>query len=259
MESHARPLAHATTAPAGSRPLPALQQTMQMQMHQPAASMQSLAPTSGAPLAALQPSVAAPPGGASEWPAHLYSTAPAAAMPASGGAATIDWSGYAYPMKESDAMSGVAGAPTTMTAGGEPYDYYAYQQAAAAAAAAAAASIQQQPQTTTSAYTDAYGGAVDMHTYQAAYAAAMGMMAPTQTAPSYYAGAIYDPVSYAMPMSILTPPVTPQSAGYAAAATPTSMGVGVGWHAMQLASPSRMQAMVQLQKGFGSTGHGAGR
>jgi hypothetical protein len=194
-----------------------------------------------------------------EWPSPLYTGAPPA-----GGAAPTDWSGYTYPMKEPDA----GGAPAGATGPEAGYDYYAEYFKQQQAAAAAAASLQQQQAPT---YTDPYGGAVDMQSYQAAYAAAVGQMMPhpSQGSAAFYPSSAYDPAAAAGYMQQLalpmmhSAPTTPQSTtipGYPSAATPTAMSLGLGWQGgMQLASPSRMQAAAQLQKGFGSTGHGAGQ
>jgi hypothetical protein len=193
----------------------------------------------------------------------------------SGAAAAVDWSGQ-YPMKEPDAGGGGGGpsaAPTGVQVG---YEYYAHEWLKHQQAQAMQMQQQQQQQqqqatdlTAAQASSDATAAAVsayDLQYYQA-YAAALSASqggAGVSFYPAAVASSVFDPAAAAaflqQQIQLLQPPTPIAAHGVFPVLGVSPAPVAMGWQSgMQLASPTRFQTAAQLQKPFGSSGHGAGR
>ena len=182
----------------------------------------------------------------------------------------IEWSGYSYPVKEPDATAGQQAGIVEPTAAA--YGYYAleyYKQQAAVAAATAQHQVTTPPTLTT--YTDPYTGApFDFQQYQNAYSAAVSLLSTSNAATGAYsttASGMYDYAQspYILPTASSQPPQSQSMSPYQLPVTSGSVPMGLGWQqsggsASYPSSPSRIQQLAaQLNKGFGSTGHGAGQ
>jgi hypothetical protein len=201
------------------------------------------------------------------------------------GATAYDWTaaaaayGQSFPAKEADAAGGgVAGESGQYAAGMGYFDYFAYteaikqhqqqqqqQQQGQQVAASAMQQQQAQPGAGGGGYVDAYGQYVSpemialyQQQQQQSFAGAAAQM-PFYPAPQLYtakyaaqAAAAAAGGSMLQQQYSVSAPATPLPA--AAATAGGGGGAATGWYAAPLISPR-----LQLHKGFGSSGHGAGQ